>query len=153
MVLGLSGALGEGGASGQSGASSGYVYINTTGEYYPGWYADNCLESEVTFPGYVNESNVYSHLSGAQCSGPNANMQVNWVGAAAYGYLNGSLCGTIGWIYNSVPSTGIGVGAKLCSGTGSYNTIAWGEWWDDVNGTWEYSFPGEVNSTWLYGQT
>jgi hypothetical protein len=120
-----------------------------TGEYWPGWYAQNCLESAInpefysngTLAQEINYSFTESAVFGGGCSAT-ANMQTNWQGVDAQGWKNGSFCGQTGWAFNPSAGSFFGVGGNECaigSGTNSYYTEAYGEWWNDVNGTWQYS--------------
>jgi hypothetical protein len=131
-------------------AYSQWTFVETTGEYWPGWYADDCLESAInpefysngTLAQEINYSFTESFVSGNHCLGPEANMQTNWQGVDAQGWKNGSFCGQTGWAFN--PSAGyfFGVAGNECaigSGQNEYWTIAYGEWWDDFGGTWHYT--------------
>ena len=130
-------------------AFSGWVYRATTGPYFPGWNSDDCLQGVQRSFGAA-ESDTLSTVSPGRCSGQLANMQSGWQGTNAYGYKNGSYCGSTGWGFNSATTYESGVGARLCFGSGNYHALAWGEWWTDVNGTYRYSFPGNQASPTIY---
>ena len=116
-------------------SSSGYVYTVTTGEYWPGWWADNCMKANV-----ANDfSNQAYNYSPGRCGGTGAAMGTNWVGVDAEGYKNGAYCGDTGWAYNDSPTTTFGVGGVECAGSGAYQTLALADWWSYYDGDWMYT--------------
>ena len=126
-------------------STSGYVYTLTTGPYYPGWYADNCLKAAVASDD-SNQAYDYSSVDPGRCGGTGADMQSGWIGLDAQGYKNGSFCGETGWYYSPGTVDTFGVGARECSGSGNYRTNALGQWWDYVNDVWQYTSPENLSS-------
>jgi hypothetical protein len=69
-------------------ASSGWTYMNTTGEYYPGWYADNCIDSVIVSSNGSNQSLSSSQVDPDSCGSTKADMGASWIGVDAEGFNN-----------------------------------------------------------------
>jgi hypothetical protein len=124
--------------------SSGEVFGYTSGEYYPGWYADNCIDAvlqDSNLPTITNVAYSFDYVSGHQCGGSTgAAMQTNWIAIDAQGFKNGSYCGATGFATNPSTTSSFAVAGNECGYVqgDSYETKAYGQWWTDVGGTWEY---------------
>ncbi len=121
---------------------SGWYYQYATGPYYPSWFADDCVNAELTTGPPTPASNVawsYSSIDPGRCGGTPAAMAPGWIGALAQGFVNGQYCGTTGWYFNATTASEFAVGQRICQSSGSYETAGWGTWWTLQNGTWQYS--------------
>jgi hypothetical protein len=131
-------------------ATSGDVYKLTTGPY-GSTYVDNCLKATIT-TGADNIADIYSFSDKepSRCDGSYAySMPGGYLGIDASGYKNGAYCGSTGYYYNSGPTSGIGVGSKICSnpfGLQTFYTVATGEVWDYYYTYWHYAYTGTVAS-------
>ncbi len=126
-------------------ATTGYLYQITTGPYYPGYYADDCLKANVANDD-SNQAYSYSSLTGGRCGGTGAPMAGGWIAVDAQGYKDGAYCGETGWAYNGSTVSTFGVGARECEGSGTYATVAYAEWWTETYGSYGYYGPFGITS-------
>lgn len=122
------------------------IFATTTGEYYPGWYADNCLDatlltstSPITFSA---ASFDYVHGSDACPGSEGADMQTDWIKIEAFGFKDGMVCSESGFSKNSSPSSGWEVATASCPYDPSslYDSESGGSWWtSNGSGGYQYS--------------
>jgi hypothetical protein len=120
-----------------SAADSGWQFRNKTGPYWPGWFADNCVRSTISFqnglPWFYSE--VRSSVSSNGCGGGLANMQQGWLSSLAWGIRDGGVCGFNPQWSNSAWSTGLwGTGGNLCAnppGLQEFSTLAFNRVWQN----------------------
>jgi len=128
-------------------ASSGNTYKATAFSPGSSSYTRICIEAEVdTVPGNYSTTRAYYNYP---CSSSRT-MSTGYLGTKAWGYRDGSYCGSSGYYYNSSSATGYGIGMVLCSdpaGTQAFHTTALGRIWE----TWgpdpdKYYYVGSVVS-------
>lgn len=127
--------------------TSGWVYTLTTGPYpSSGWWADDCQQAYMETGSPPTEfSESYSAVDPGACSG-GAPMAAGWIGVAVGAYHNGKNCGTSSWVYNSATTSLFLTSAQLCGGTGNYQAVADGVYWDELSGVWQYTSASAVES-------
>lgn len=128
-------------------ATSGYIYKLTTGPYSGGTYARNCIKADINDVA----DNVGNHktVTTTSCSSSAYVLPAGYISARAAGYRDGAYCGSTGYAYNSGPTSAIGVGSHLCSnpsGTQIFRTVADGQTWTIISGTWQYAYVPSVTS-------
>lgn len=82
----------------------------------------------------INQTGIKAfENSGDDCDGPLNNLPATWLGSNAYGYRDGSLCGTTGYWYSNVVAASWQVLDNLCTnpaGPQEFRTKSFGRAWD-----------------------
>jgi len=116
-------------------ASSPWRYDLTVWVNDPSYTANMC-ERAAILDTAVNLANVQTH-STSSCTSSSLNVPSGYLGSNAYGYRDGSFCGSSGNYYSSTATWGFQVSYQACSnpaGTQTFYTIGYDAIYNDGSG-------------------
>lgn len=129
-------------------ASSANASAYSTWKWYvstpvAGRWHDGCLQGQIVDTA-DNRSYTESLTYTYGCSGSYSSVPSGYLGANAYGYRDGTFCGSTGWYYSAVSTSLFGVGSHLCSnpaGVQTFFTNAYARHWDESGGLYVQGGP------------
>jgi hypothetical protein len=106
-------------------ATSGWKHLGSLTISGASWH--RCGEAQLVA---TRDAKSFARYATSSTCGTARNSSAGWLGAAVQLYKNGAVCGVTSWKYNASTTGTFGVGAVLCSGSGSFQTYALSRFWN-----------------------